>query len=116
VITIDQLTAGTAKYLDREIICKMEGWQKWVYSACMTAYIGKAHKIFDMLRNNSAIMALDIIDDVGNIDIDMVYNLFSNAAKEPATIKLPFGGTIILTSDDVDSLYRCIKGARHEED
>ena len=53
---------------------------------------------------------LDVIDENDMIDIDTIYTeLRKQAEKNPATFNAPMIGTITLTKDDVDKLYRLIK-------
>ena len=53
---------------------------------------------------------LEIIDENDMIDIDTIYGeIRKQAEKGSATIDIPMVGSITLTKDDVDKLYRLIK-------
>lgn len=111
MVSIDRVQNGVARYLDAELVPKMNGLNKWVFSAIATAYIADAPKLMDRIKGSALLAPLELIDVAGNVDIDKVYaNLKPAAEKCPAPINVPGIGTITLTAADVDALYNYITG------
>ena len=109
MVTINQVQNGIARYLDTEIVPKMSGVNKWLFSDIASAYLAEAPSIIAKLRENKAVAMLNLIDEAGNIDIDKVYqHLKPAAAKCTAPIKLPVIGVLTFSEADVDSLYTYI--------
>lgn len=109
MVSIDRVQAGVSRYLDNEIIPKLSGWQKWVFSAAATAYISDAAKVAEKIRSSAALSPLGLIDEANNIDVEKIYQHLRPAAEKcPAPVTVPGMGTITLTVADVDMLYNCI--------
>lgn len=109
MVSINKVQAGFSRYLDNEIMPKLSGWQKWVFSAAATAYVADAAKVASKVRTSAALSPLGLVDDADNIDIEKIYQHLRPAAEKcPAPISVPGMGTITLTVSDVDMLYNCI--------
>lgn len=109
MVSINRVQTGLSRYLDNEIMPKLSGWQKWVFSAAATAYIADASKVAEKVRSSAALAPLNLIDEANNIDVDKIYKHLRPAAEKcPAPISIPGMGTITLTVSDVDMLYNCI--------
>lgn len=109
MVSINRVQTGLSRYLDNEIMPKLSGWQKWVFSAAATAYIADAHKVAEKVRASTALAPLSLIDEANNIDVEKIYQHLRPAAEKcPAPISIPWMGTITLTVSDVDMLYNCI--------
>ena len=110
MVTYNQVVNGMAKYIDQEIINKIQGWQRWALGAGAGIMMTKGANIFNTLKANPVVKMLDVIDENDMIDIDTIYaELRKQAEKGSATFDAPMIGTITLTKDDVDKLYRLIK-------
>lgn len=109
MVSINRVQTGLSRYLDNEIMPKLSGWQKWVFSAAATAYIADASKVAEKVRASTALAPLSLIDEANNIDVEKIYQHLRPAAEKcPAPISIPGMGTITLTVSDVDMLYNCI--------
>lgn len=109
MVSINRVQTGLSRYLDNEIMPKLSGWQKWVFSAAATAYIADAPKVAEKVRASTALASLSLIDEANNIDVEKIYQHLRPAAEKcPAPISIPGMGTITLTVSDVDMLYNCI--------
>lgn len=109
MVSINRVQNGLSKYLDSEIVPKLSGWQKWVFSAAATVYIADASKVAEKVRSSAALAPLSLIDEANNIDVEKIYQHLRPAAEKcPAPISIPGMGTITLTVSDVDMLYNCI--------
>ena len=110
MVTYNQVVNGMAKYIDQEIINKIQGWQRWALGAGAGIMMNKGANIFNALKVNPIIKMLEVIDDNDMIDIDTIYTeIRKQAEKGSATFDAPMIGTITLTKDDVDKLYHLIK-------
>ena len=110
MVTYNQVVNGMSRYIDQEIVNKMQGWQKWALGAGAGIMMTRGANTFNALKNHPIVKMLEVIDENGMIDIDTIYSeLRKQAEKGSATIDIPMVGTITLTKDDVDKLYRLIK-------
>jgi hypothetical protein len=110
MVTYNQLANGITKYIDQEIINKIQGWQRWALGAGAGIMMNKGTNMFNAFKAHPVVKMLEVIDDNGMIDIDTIYTeLRKQAEKGSATFDAPMIGTITLTKDDVDKLYRLIK-------
>lgn len=110
MVSVANIKQGLSQYITDEIVCKMEGWQKWVAGAFSAMIMAKADGIVDELKNNSVVSMLGIIDKDGMIDIDALYSAFREQARTegPVQVNLPMMGTLKLSLEDVDMIYRYI--------
>lgn len=108
MVSIDRVQRGVSRYLDTELVGKMDGLNKWLFAAAASAYIGSAPTLLDKLRSNKLLAPLCLVNEAGEVDIEKIYaHLKPAAAKCPAPITLPVG-TITLTEADVDAIYNYI--------
>lgn len=107
---LNQVMTGLTKFIDNEILTKINGWQKWVIGAGLGIATTKMENIFNSLKHNELIKVLDLIDENDHINVDVIYEeLMKQAQKEPITIDLPMLGALTLKEQDVMSLYNYIK-------
>lgn len=110
MVTYNQVVNGMTKYIDQEIINKIQGWQRWALGAGAGIMMNKGTNMFNAFKAHPVVKMLEVIDENGMIDIDTIYTeLRKQAEKGSATFDAPMIGTITLTKDDVDKLYRLIK-------
>ena len=110
MVTYNQVVNGMAKYIDQEIINKIQGWQRWALGAGAGIIMNKGTNMFNAFKAHPVVKMLEVIDDNDLIDIDTIYaELRKQAEKGSATFDAPMIGTITLTKDDVDKLYHLIK-------
>ena len=109
MVRIDKVQSGVSRYLDNEVMPKMSGVNRWLFSAAAAAYVAEAPKLVKKLNENKALAALNLVDEAGNVDVEKIYQYIKPAAeKGPAPITLPIVGTLTFTAADVDSLYAYI--------
>jgi len=116
MVPIAQVKNGLETYIQKEILTKTAGLPRWGVGAMIGIVFKKADNIIALLQKNRFIQAMGLIDEQGNIDIDLIYNeLKKQAVKENAIIDLKIMdiplGVITLTSADVDALYQSIRAA-----
>ena len=110
MVTYSQVVNGMSRYIDQEIINKIQGLPRWGLGAVSGIALSRGANIFNTLKANPIIKMLEVIDDNDMIDIDTIYTeIRKQAEKGSATFDAPMIGTITLTKDDVDKLYHLIK-------
>ena len=112
MVNVGQVITGLKKYLDSELLSKINGWQKWIAGATVSMAMEKSVDIFNSLKTNPAVKALNIITSDDLIDIDTLYKyILEESKKTAATFTLPVIGAVTLRSEDVEKLYTYITGA-----
>ena len=100
---------GIVKYIDREIICKLCGWQKWTFGALSAIWIANISNTFSALKQNKIVATLGVVDERDMIDIDKLYEQFRRQAEHGAiTVDVPIIGAMTLDQRDVDKIYQYI--------
>ena len=101
---------GLAQYVDEEIVSKISGWQKWVVGAGLGVALDKGVNIFNELKSNPMVKALEVIDKNDMIDVDTLYkSIKKQAHNNPVTFSVPMVGVMTLNESDVDKIYEAIK-------
>lgn len=110
MVTINKIINGMRIWLDTEMISNMQGLNKWIVGAGLAMYLDNATNIFNELKQNEMVKALQIIDEGDMIDLDKIYNyLIQEAKKCPATFKIPYVGAVTMHDTDIEKLYMIIK-------
>lgn len=111
MVSYSQVVNGISKYIDQEIVNKLQGWQRWALGAGTGIFLSKSGENFAQLKENSIVKMLGLIDENGMVDVDIIYSeLRKQADKGSIVAEIPALGKITLTKDDVEKLYACIKG------
>lgn len=111
MVTLNQVLTGLKTYLENELIAQITGLNKWIVGAGIAMAIDNGAEIFNQLKQNPAIKALNIINKEDEIDIDKIYKYLSEqASKSSVTFTVPIVGAITLKKKDVDKIYNLITG------
>jgi hypothetical protein len=112
--TIHQVQQGFETFVDREVVCALEGWQRAVVSGCAGLMAANAHKLMETYGKHPIVAALGVYDSTtGNVDVDALYNAFvPKLGGEKIPIAIPMIGTIKLGQPEFDALMRHIREAR----
>lgn len=112
MVTLAQAQAGVGRYIEAEIISKIQGWQRWVIGAGASRALSRSTDIFNQIKDNGLIKMMGIIDDAtGQIDIDALHQEFAKQAEHGAiTFHVPLVGALTLDKQDVDRIYQYIIG------
>ena len=110
MVSIEKIQRGAARYIDTELLPKVDGRDKWVLSAAVTLAIAKLPAAIQSLNSKEAVKALGLISADGmSIDLDALIASVKPAARQaPAVFNIPFGGSIAFTEADIDALYKII--------
>lgn len=111
MVTIDQAMRGAAKFADNEIIPHLPTG-KGIGAGIALALImdgGKAQLL--KLRENPAVQMMGVMDEVGNIDLDRLYNAARPRFENKLTVSVPLLGDMRFDQNDIDKLYRYIQEA-----
>lgn len=111
MVNIEQVKQGFAKYIDAEFTNKMTGINRWLVGGIAGIAILRAENIFNHLKDMPFIKMLDVVDENGMIDIDIIYNAFLEQARRgEAVIDMPMVGQTKFNEHDIEMLYRYIVG------
>lgn len=110
MVNATQIINGVVKYIDAEILAKIDGWQKWVLGVGAGLAVGRAGEIFNAIANQPMVKMLGVVDEQGMVDIEMLHKEFAKqAAKGPVTFDMPMIGAMTINQNDVEKLYHYIK-------
>ena len=103
-----QAIDGIARYIDSEIVPKMDGLQKWIFGTGAGIAMRKADEIFHQLKDHQLLKALDLVKGE-DINIELIYEeLIKQANQSAVKIEIPLLGTLSLNKDDIEKMYRII--------
>ena len=106
----ERVLNGLVKFIDDELLPKVDGLQRWVLGTGAGIAANKGAKIFHSLKDNSLLNTLDIVDGE-QVNVDLIYEeLSKQATASPIVIDIPMVGTIKLNKSDVDKIYHIIVG------
>ena len=106
----ERVLHGIVRFIDEEILTKMDGLSRWVLGTGAGIAASKGEKIFHSLKDHTLLKALDIVDG-DEINVDLIYEeLVKQAMVDCISIDIPMVGTIKLNKTDVDRLYHMITG------
>lgn len=108
MIHYKQAIEGIARYIDSEIVPKMDGLQKWIFGTGAGIAMRKADEIFHQFKDHQLLKALDLVKDE-DINIELIYEeLIKQANQSAVKIEIPLLGTLSLNKDDIEKMYRII--------
>jgi hypothetical protein len=111
MVNIEQVKQGFARYVDAEFTNKMTGINRWLVGGIAGIAILRAENIYNHLKDMPFIKMLDVVDENGMIDIDIIYNAFLDQARRgEAVIDMPMVGQTKFSEHDIEALYRYIIG------
>lgn len=113
MVTVDKIQRGAARYVDMEMLPHLEGKDKWIITGAVTLYLAKLPALVQGIKDNEMVKVLGIISaDGSSVDIDALINSIRPAAQQsPASFRIPFGGTLQFTIEDIEKLKTYIMQA-----
>lgn len=112
MVSLQQVQDGAARYLDAEMIPKLDGWRKWIAGAVAVEYLSKIGEIAETLKKHPAISMLGVIKEDNTVDLEHLREVFIRQARASGdiTFNVPMLGTMTIGEKDIDTLYRYIMG------
>lgn len=111
MIPYNQVVNGVTKYIDNEIIPKVEGLSKIAVGIVLASAVKRGDVIVEKIKAIPVVKMIGIVDDENRVDIETIYEeLKKQVSKEPISMVLPGVGRVTFTRDDVDKLYSHIMG------
>jgi hypothetical protein len=99
---------GILEFIDKDLLPKMSGLQKWLFGTGAGIMANKSEHLFEELKHNSLIKTLGLIED-SKVDVTCIYKELLKQAEHGAIhIEIPMLGTVTLDRSDVDKIYRYI--------
>lgn len=110
MVTIDKVQHGLAKFIDRELVPALTGWEKVVVGGGSGLLVAKLPGIISKYADNSIVGALGLYDPESRmIDIETLYQSIAPQVTEKLPLKIPFIGlTLKIGRAEIDSLYNYI--------
>lgn len=103
IANAQQIQRGIMNYLDIEIAQKSVGVRKFAVYFLMPQLSNNIERFISSLGGN--VLAKDMFDENGNIELDTVYGQAKDAMRK--CVQIEYAG-IIFTENDVDMLYNYI--------
>jgi hypothetical protein len=114
MVSLSKIEKGIAEYLDTELMTKLpqNGFQRVIAGTAISLAIRKSSNIVAGLKDNSFVKMLELMDDEGNIDIDILKEEVTKQIPETGVkADFPMIGVVTFHKDDVDKLYKYIIAA-----
>lgn len=103
-----QVIEGLTRFVDHELVPKMHGLNRWLFGTGAGIVASKGEKVFELIKDNDILKALDLIDGT-KINVSCLYKELSKQAEHGhIDIEIPMIGTLKLDKTDVDKMYRYI--------
>lgn len=111
MVSVNQMEQGIASFLDTEFMPNLpqNGIQKVMAGTAISLIIKRSGNIVKEFVNNPFVKMLGIMDDEGNMDIDILRTeLKANMPESGVVMDIPMIGTLTVHAQDVDTLYNHI--------
>lgn len=110
--TSEQVLNGLIKYIDNEVLAKLELKGKILLGTGITIAMRNANTFLQNIPNNDLVKMLGVVDENGMYDVDTVSeSLKANMQKYgKMQFEIPVVGKLSFLPEDVDLLKSYIKG------
>jgi hypothetical protein len=103
----ERVLDGIMRYLNSEVIVRMNDWQEMLARIAISRLIGDHERLKETLTSNGYIRTFAIMDRDGKVDVD---GLMRDIRKEierkgRISIEIPLMGKFTFTAEDVDKLH-----------
>lgn len=111
MIPYNQVVNGVTKYIDSEILPKVEGLSKIVVGVVLAGAVKKGDALVEQIKAIPIVKMIGIVDDENRVDIETIYEeLKKQVSREPISMVLPGVGKVTFNHDDIDKMYSHIMG------
>ena len=105
---VNQVMTGISKFVDADIIPKLQSNQKILAGVMVGLALRKTNEIIDTLKDNSIISMLGLIEE-NKVDVDSLYQeIKKQVQKQSIVLSVPMIGNITLNESDIDKIYNYI--------
>lgn len=108
--TSEQVLNGIVKYIDNEVLTKLDTKGKIFLGTGITIAMKNSSEVLSRVQNNEIVKTLGIVDENGQFDVELVAeHLKANASKYgKLQFNVPVVGTLTFTPEDVDRIKEYI--------
>lgn len=111
MIPYNQVVNGVTRYIDSEIVPKVNGFSKLAVAVVLAGAVKNAGNTVEQIKTMPIIKMTGLIDEENMVDIETIYEeLRKQVEREPISMVLPGVGKVTFTHDDVDKMYSHIMG------
>lgn len=110
--TSEEMVNGLMRYINKEVIPKMNTSGKWMLGTVVGMAEGKAHDVALTIQGNDLAKALGAVNADGLFNEELIADAMHKAAERYGKLQmsLPLAGTLTFSVDDVEQLRRYIRG------
>lgn len=109
MVTYNQIIVGIVKYIDVDVLPKIDGFRKLALGVGSSIALKKADEVFAIIKDNNILHALGIIDSNNNINIDILKEtLLERMGEDKYPIDIPMIGTLTINRNDINRIYEFI--------
>jgi hypothetical protein len=109
-VSIKNFEDGAYAFAVQELCPKIDDWRKWCIPAAVRIFAPTAKDYIN--KNRTTLMSSGYLDENNNIELDGLYDTFHEIAEKvgPINQPVPIIGSLTLSSKDIETLYKLIKG------
>jgi hypothetical protein len=104
---------GLSNFIDKTILAQYPptSLKRIAAAGALALYLNNNSTIVDNLLNNPFLSGLNISNDQGMIDLDLLRNIYKPEIAKAGYLRMhfPLLGDVDFTVDDIDTLYDCIR-------
>ena len=111
MIPYNQVVNGVTKYIDSEILPKVDGWSKIAVGIVLAGAVKKGDAVVEQIKTIPIVKMIGIVDEEDRVDVETIYEeMKKHISREPLRVELPMIGALTFNTDDVEKLYAHIMG------
>ena len=110
--TADEIVNGLFRYVDAEVMPRLDTKSKIIVGTLLGMSRQKAEVLSEELTTNSTAQLIGAVDDDGMIDDDLILEHLKKASDKYGKMEfqIPLAGTIAFDGDDVNDIKFYING------
>lgn len=112
-VSMDKVVSGLAQYINSEFVEHVDGLKKWAIVGAASLAVGKVTAVGETIQKSSIAKALGVVDESGDIDIDILKAHLDAAADStgPVVQQIPLLGLVTFKKEDIQKVYDYIINA-----
>ena len=110
MVSVAKLKNALGIYVEKEMISRISGWQKWAVGAMVAIALDRGVEMVNVLKTNPFVSALGIMAENNNIDDETIFcHLYDVAKNDAVSFNVPFIGAITLSAKDIKMLENILQ-------